>query len=145
MLPPSTGSGWQTPLEQPRILVVDDEPDVLRLIVDWLKEEGHVPRSTGDSREAARLLEAGSFDILVSDIRMPDPDGLALLEAARRRNPRVQVLLITGYASRPVALEALEKGASGFIEKPLSRETLLQAVRQAVLRWSLTQPQTDTG
>jgi DNA-binding NtrC family response regulator len=105
---------------------------------------GYVPRSASDSLEASRLLETIAFDVVVSDIMMPNLNGLQLLEAVKRR-PGAQVVLVTAYANRKLAVEALEKGASGFIEKAMTSETFLDAVRQAVLRSRLRRPSTGSG
>jgi CheY-like chemotaxis protein len=124
-------------VENLQILVVDDEPEILSLMAEWLEGEGLAARSTSDSLEASRLLKTIAFDVIVSDIMMPNLNGLQLLEAAKRQNPSVQVVLVTAYSSRALALDALEKGASGFVEKPMTRETFLDPVRQALVRWRL--------
>lgn len=132
-------------MENLQILVVDDEPEILSLMVEWLEQEGYVARPTSDSLEASRLLKTIAFDVIVSDIMMPNLNGLQLLEAARSQNPGVQVVLVTAYSSRALALEALEKGASGFIEKPMTSAAFLDAVRQAILRGQLRRPSTGSG
>lgn len=132
-------------MEDPRILIVDDEPDVLDVMVDVLEQEGYAPRSTTDSREASRLLETTSFDVIVSDIMMPHLSGLQLLEMAKRQNPNVQVVLVTGYSTREVALEALNRGASGYIEKPFHTEQLLASIREAIWRWRLKRDPAGSG
>lgn len=126
-------------VEESRILVVDDEPEILELLVDVLAQEGYAAQSTSDSLEAARLLEATAFDLVVSDIVMPHLDGLQLLDIAKRRNPDVEVVLMTGYATRELARDAREKGAAAFIEKPFRMDQLLAALRGALLRWRLKQ------
>ena len=132
-------------VEDHQILVIDDEPDVLEVIVEVLEQEGYSPRSTSDSREASRLLEATAFDLIISDIMMPHLSGLQLLEIAKRQNPDVQVVLVTGYSTREMALEALRKGASGFIEKPFQTDQLLAAVREALWRRRLKQHPTGSA
>lgn len=124
-------------VENLRMLVVDDESEVLDVMVDVLKQEGYSPQATTDSREASRLLETTPFDIIVSDIMMPHLNGLELLELAKRQNPHVQVVLVTGYSTREVALEALNRGATGYIEKPFHTDQLLASVREAIWRWRL--------
>jgi len=129
----------------PRILVVDDEPEVLEVMVDMLEQEGYSTRSTSDSREASQLLEETPFDVIVSDIVMPHLSGLQLLEIARRQNPDVQVVLVTGYATNELAREALERGASGFIEKPFRIEQLLATLRGVLWRWRLRRDPTGSA
>ncbi len=132
-------------MADPRILVVDDEPEVLGVMVAALEQEGYSPRFTSDSREASRLLETTAFDVIVSDIMMPHLSGLQLLEVAKRQNPDVQVVLVTGYSTREVSLEALSKKASGYIEKPFTTAQLLTAVREAIWRWRLKRGPTGSG
>lgn len=124
-------------MKNSRILVVDDEPEVLGVIVDMLKEEGYFPRFTSDSREAERLLRTSKFDVIISDILMPYLNGFQLLRMARLQNPDVQVVLVTGYSSRELALEALKGGASCIIGKPFSNEQLAAAVHDAIGRTRL--------
>ena len=132
-------------VEDRPILVIDDEPEVLAVMVDVLEQEGYSPRSTSDSREASRLLEEATFDVIVSDIMMPHLSGLQLLEMAKRQNPDVQVVFVTGYSTREVAIEALNKGASGFIEKPFQTHQLVAAVREALWRRRLRRDPTGPG
>lgn len=117
-----------------RILVVDDDVAVLEAMVEVLKLDGYVPVATSDTREAARLLETGTFDLVISDIVMPHFTGLQLLELARRRNADAQVLLVTAYSTRDLALDALDKGASGLLEKPFSIDQFRAAAHEALRR-----------
>lgn len=128
-----------------QILVIDDEPEVLAVMVDVLGQEGYSLRSTSDSREASKFLEETAFDVIVSDIMMPHLSGLQLLEVAKRQNPDVQVVFVTGYSTREVALEALNKGASSFLEKPFQTHQLLAAVREALWRRRLKRDPSGTG
>lgn len=132
-------------MQDRRILVIDDEVEALEVMVELLKREGHSPRFTADSREASALLETTPFDVIVSDVMMPHLNGLQLLEKAKRRNPEVQVVLVTAYASRELAIAGLEKGASGFIEKPFQADSFLTTVRQALWRQRLKQDPTASA
>ncbi|MBI4610624.1 MAG: response regulator [Candidatus Rokubacteria bacterium] len=132
-------------MEDPRILVVDDESEVLDVMVDVLKQEGYAPQATTDSREASRLLESTAFDVIISDIMMPHLNGLQLLELAKQQNPNVQVVLVTGYSTREVALEALSRGATGYIEKPFHTDQLLASVREAIWRWRVKRDPKSLG
>jgi len=129
-------------VEGPRILVVDDEPDVLAVLVDLFEAAGYSPRYTADSREAARLLEMADFVVVVSNVLMPHLSGLQLLKLAKRRNPDTHVVLVTGDFSQEIALEALNSGAFGILRKPFNNEELLAAVKEAIGRRS---PPTTTG
>lgn len=120
--------------EASRILVIDDDPDVLSVMVDALIEAGYTPQWTTDSREAAALLAAGPFDVVVSDVAMAHLNGFTLLRAAKRQDPAVEVILVTGAPTRAMALEALDHGAAGFLEKPFRPEELVGMVHQALWR-----------
>ena len=123
-------------MEGHRILVVDDEPDVLAVLVDVFEAAGYSPWYTADGREAARLLETTDFDVVVSNILMPHLSGLQLLKLAKRRNPDTQVLLLTGNFSQEIALEALKGGAIDILRKPFNNDQLLAAVKEAIGRRS---------
>ena len=129
-------------MEGHRILVVDDEPDVLAVLVDVLEAAGYSPWYTADGREAARLLEMTDFVVVVSNVLMPHLNGLQLLKLAKRRNPDTQVLLLTGNFSQEIALEALNGGAIDILRKPFNNDQLLAAVKGAIGR---RPPPTTTG
>jgi DNA-binding NtrC family response regulator len=114
------------------ILLIDDEDDVLSMMRDVLIEEGYAPETLSDGAEALAQLEARRFDVVVSDIMMPRLNGMRLLEAVKRTHAEVKVILVTGYATRELAAEALEKGASRLLEKPFTTEQFVSAVRDAL-------------
>lgn len=107
------------PLE---VLVVDDEPDVLDLVVQYFHERGIRTASASDGRGAIAALEAAParFGLVVTDLQLPGADGLAVLEAARRVNPSCYVVIITGYASLESAIQAVRLGAYDYLAKPFS-------------------------
>jgi len=127
-------------VEGPRVLVVDDEPDVLAVLVDVFEAAGYSPWFTTDSREAARLLETADFHVVVSNVLMPYLSGLQLLKLAKRRNPDIQVVLVTGNLSQELAIEALNGGASGIVRKPFNNEELLAVVSEAIGRRARSGP-----
>ena len=119
------------------ILVVDDEAEVRKLMVDTLDEAGYCAISSQHAAEALAALRAFRFAAIVSDVMMPGLSGLDLLELIRRTHPDVEVVLVTGYVARDVVRAAWSKGASGFVEKPFEPEKLLDAVAQALERRDL--------
>jgi EAL domain-containing protein (putative c-di-GMP-specific phosphodiesterase class I) len=114
-----------------RVLVVDDEPALLKVYGRVLGQKFAV-RTATDGAVAAQLLEAESFDAIVSDISMPGMDGMELLRAVRSRDLDVPVLLITGGPSVDSAARAVELGAFRYLVKPTDMETLAGAITQAV-------------
>ncbi|GEM_PF-1473794 len=117
-----------------KILVVDDEPHIVQLCVQILTELGYRVQGTSNESEALTLLEAEAFDLLVTDVRMPHLDGLALLRRGLELDPNLAAIVITGYASLEGAIEALHAGARGFVLKPFSFEELAATVKEALYR-----------
>jgi DNA-binding response OmpR family regulator len=115
------------PLVQ-RILIVDDEPDLTELLNFQLRYSGFEVATAGGGRAAFTLFQQGVFDLVVSDIRMPNGDGLELLRSIRKsERPGVPVILMTGFADTDAkGAEAL--GATAFLNKPFHLEELLEVV-----------------
>ena len=117
-----------------RLLVVDDDTDLLRLLAMRLQATGY-DVATADSVAAARSrLGVERFDLVVSDVRLPDGDGLALFEDIRRQHPALPVILLTAHGSIPDAVEATALGVAGYLTKPFDSQALLQGIRQALQR-----------
>ncbi|MBW6521450.1 MAG: sigma-54 dependent transcriptional regulator [Desulfoarculaceae bacterium] len=114
------------------ILVVDDDLRMRELIRDTLAEMELRPQLCGDSREALRLLETDPFDLVITDLKMPHIDGIEVLEGAKRFNPETLVILVTGYGTIESAIEAMQKNAYDYIQKPFEPDDFLLVVRRAV-------------
>ena len=115
-----------------RILVADDEPQIVRLCSLTLDQEGYVVHGVNSGRAAIAALQAEAFDVLVVDIRMPDVDGLTVLRQAREVDPNLTAVVITGYATLDRTIEALHAGARGFLLKPFGFEELIAEVQEAL-------------
>jgi len=102
-----------------RILIVDDEPLKRASLEAELTDDGFEVALAGDGEEALAVLERGPADIVVTDLRMPNMDGLALLKEVRRRWPETDVILVTAYGSVESAVEAIRRGAHDYLSKPL--------------------------
>jgi two-component system response regulator PilR (NtrC family) len=105
-----------------QLLLVDDDRDLGDALAEFLKSKGLSVTSAGTCREALDLLQAerNHFDIVLTDLRLPDGDGLSLIETAKLKNPVVLAALMTGYASLETALKAIQLGAYDYITKPFS-------------------------
>jgi DNA-binding NtrC family response regulator len=113
-----------------RILVVDDEPKLGKLVAEMLELDGHdLERATG-GRDALVRLAASRFDVVVTDLRMPDVDGFAVLRAARALPEPPEVVVMTAYASAESAVEAMKAGAVDYVTKPFSMDELRLRVRR---------------
>jgi DNA-binding NtrC family response regulator len=110
------------------ILIIDDEPLMRLSMTDALKEVGYEVRSAATGQEGLDRLNQTTFDIVITDLRLPGVDGLDLLQACKQRSPRTEVILITAHGSVEAAVEAMKRGAYDFIMKPFSMEELLLIV-----------------
>ncbi len=117
---------------QSRVLAVDDDETARRNLVLALAREGCEVVTAASSREALERLEAREFDVLLTDLRLGQGDGMELLERTRARWPDTRVVVITGYASIPSAVEAVKKGAFQYLAKPFAIEELRSTVRRAL-------------
>ncbi len=115
-----------------RILVVEDDPTVSSQLSGGLEDEGHQVRTAGSVKKALAALRAGEFDLVVTDLRLPDASGLDVIERVQRDCPETPVLVITAYAKVDTAVEAMRRGAFHYLPKPFSLESLLVEVEKAL-------------
>ncbi len=116
----------------PHALIVDDEPDIRELLTMTLELMDLNVTSAAGVREAKELLSSGKFDVCLTDMRMPDGDGLELLEWIKTHAPNLPVALITAHGSVETAVHALKLGAFDFISKPLDIGNLRSVISAAV-------------
>ncbi len=114
-----------------RILVVEDEPDQRRIVAGILRGVGHAVEDVGTAEEAIERLRAASFELVLSDWKLPGADGMAVLAEIRERHPGVAFIMVTAYGSISNAVEAIRAGADDYLAKPFQREALLLAVEKA--------------
>ncbi len=120
-----------------RVLVVDDEPEIRRSLEDLFSEEGYDVDVADSGTAALAALAARPYALVITDLRMPPPDGLALLRAVRERWPHTEVILLTAFATRETAREALRAGALEYVEKPYKEFEMLLRVGRVHERWKL--------
>ncbi len=119
---------------RPRVLCVDDEPGLLRLVARLLERMNLDVSTAPTPADALALFDAEQFDLVVTDIRMPGMDGHAFLAEIRARDPQVPVIVATGHASLDNAIRALRDGASGMLIKPFTAEEFETEIRNALQR-----------
>ena len=120
------------------VLFIDDEEHLRRAAGQMLDLAGHTMRAIASPGEALTFLSRTYPGILVSDIRMPEMDGMELLRQAIAIDPDLPVLLVTGHGDIPLAVEAMRQGAYDFIEKPFSKDRFLESVTRAMDKRRLT-------
>ncbi|HSB28356.1 MAG TPA: sigma-54 dependent transcriptional regulator [Pyrinomonadaceae bacterium] len=120
-----------------KLLVVDDELGMRQFLTHLLQREGHMVRVAGNGNEAMALLREEPAEVLLSDVRMPDMDGIDLLRSARELLPHLEVIMMTAFANVDTAREAFLLGAFDFVQKPFDNELLKETVARALAKVSL--------
>ena len=116
-----------------RLLVVEDERSMRDLLALMLRKEGYAVETVDSGLEAKHRLDRDEvYDLIISDISMPKMTGLELLRHARSQAPDTQVILMTAFGSKQVAIEALNEGASYYVEKPFDLDELKAVVQKTL-------------
>ncbi len=118
--------------EKPRILVVDDSPATLEVLERNLRSHGYRVTTAPSVAAALAALEATPADLVITDYKMPRASGIELVRHVRENLPDTEVMMITGYASVPGAVEAVKSGAEEYLAKPFTDEELVRAVGRAL-------------
>src|SRR5436190_8182481 len=119
------------------ILIVDDEQSYRQLLNLVFEGDGHTIRTAMNGREALEILQAEPADVVISDVKMPDMDGIEMLQALRETQPELGVILMTAFASVETAREAFKLGADDFIQKPFDVEELKLIVKKTLEKQAL--------
>lgn len=112
-------------------MLVDDEEIVCKRLKTALEKDGYSIDVFQDGESAVQRLSREQYDIVVTDVRMEDVNGLDVLEAARKGSPRTKIIMITGFATAEIAREAQAKGAFAFIAKPFRPKDLRALLEKA--------------
>jgi len=105
---------------RPRILVVDDEEVIRELLSEILMDEGYEVDTAKEGNEAMEKIKRLPFELVITDIRMPGLNGMEILRETKKKNPSIEVIIITGYGTPEIEAEAIAQGASGYINKPIN-------------------------
>ena len=122
------------PSDSERILVVEDESIARRNLVHVLEKEGYVVVAAASGVEALDLIKSSEFDLVITDLKMGQVDGMTVLTQSRKRNPLAEVILITGYATVDSAVKAMKSGAYHYIAKPFKIDAIRKIVAEALLK-----------
>ena len=114
----------------PTILIVEDEPKMQRLLTLTLTEDGHTTHATGDAESGLKLLRSEPVDLVITDLKLPGMGGLEFLQAVKRTNGDLPVIVMTAYGSVNTAVEAMKSGASDYVLKPFSLDEIKLIVRK---------------
>lgn len=125
-------------MNSPEILLIDDEPIVGQRLRTGLEKMGCKVEVAQDPKEALARIREKRFDIVITDIMMPEINGIQVLETVKEANPDTQVIIITGFATSELAREAMEKGAYDMIAKPFKPADLRGMVAKAANEMGFT-------
>ncbi len=117
-----------------RILVLDDEPIVCKRLKPALEKLGCDVKTFTESSEAMHEIQQIDYDIIITDLKMKGIDGMRFLQEAKRKSPRTEVIVITGFATLETAKESFRKGVLDFIAKPFKLTEIQRVVEQAVAK-----------
>lgn len=120
------------PASSSRVLLVDDQPEVRRVVRRSLVKAGYEVVEAWNGRVAVELARESSFDLVISDVRMPDMSGLELLNALHQHDPDLPVVLTSGWPGPSGTLDADALGAFAYLQKPVPFEVMREAARSAV-------------
>ncbi len=113
-----------------RILLVEDEQTIAVTLSDDLEAVGYEVQHCADGKQAIEMLGQRSFDVVITDVRLPGADGMQVLQAAKRARPDTEVLVMTAYATVEHAVEAMRLGADDYIQKPFLNEHVVERLRR---------------
>ena len=126
------------------ILLVEDDPAARLALSKTLESVGYTVATAPDGTTAIAMIDQHSYDVVISDMRLPDIDGIEVLESAVRRPYPPSVILLTGYGTLDTAIAALRAGASDYLLKPCAPQTLISGVANALKRRADALRQADT-
>ena len=116
--------------ESARILVVDDDENIRKVLAKILEDEGYTVESVGTAKEAIERTKRKFYNLALIDIRLPDMEGVKLLTKIRDTTPKMRKIIITGYPTLRNAIEAVNKGADAYIVKPFDMDKALNVIKE---------------
>ncbi|RMD94430.1 MAG: sigma-54-dependent Fis family transcriptional regulator [Calditrichaeota bacterium] len=120
------------------ILIVDDEASVRQSLEKTISKAGYVAHTAATSEEALKVLDKHPVDIVLTDLKMPETDGITLLKKIKKKYSEIEVIVLTGYGTIETAVEAMKEGAYDFITKPFKKAVILNTIERAAERQNLT-------
>ena len=119
-------------IDKQSVLIVDDDPEFLRAMRKMFEKSGFSVALAGDGREALDALAKDSFDLIISDVRMPNLNGIELMEEISRKRLSIPVIFITGYGEVESYMDLMNLGAYEYINKPVNSREILGIARKAI-------------
>jgi DNA-binding NtrC family response regulator len=120
--------------ETARILVVDDDEDIRKVLTTILGDEGYIVESVGTAKEAIAKTGKKFYNLALIDVRLPDMEGIELLTRMKDTTPKMRKIIITGYPTLQNAVEAVNRGADAYIIKPFDMKKTLRTIREELMK-----------
>ncbi len=117
-----------------KILVIDDDTAFCVMLKTFLQKKGYEVVNAFNADDALQELDKNQFDIVITDIRLPDSDGLEILKSVKEKSSKTQVILMTGYTDIKSAVSAMKSGAFDYVGKPINPDEILHTIKQALLK-----------
>jgi two-component system response regulator HydG len=114
------------------ILIIDDDSYICNLLVEYLAQKGYKTEGTISGLNGIKLIEKGNFDLVLCDFRLPDSDGLRILQHIKTKKAHIPVIIMTAYADVKMAVKLIKAGAFDYVTKPIQPEEILQLVSRAI-------------
>ena len=119
--------------EHRNILIVDDNPEQVEILSELVSELGHTAYTAADGELALQLFQERAIDLVITDIKMPRMDGMTLLEKIRQRDPKVRVIVVTGFPSSETILRTIENDGYTYLVKPVKLKSMASLIEKAFL------------
>ncbi|HKL83550.1 MAG TPA: response regulator [Desulfobacter sp.] len=114
-----------------KVLIIDDEQEFTQALAERMTTRGMTVSTSSSAIEGLKNVEEHSFDVVVLDLQMPEMDGIETLKVLKKKNPELQVILLTGHATVEKGIEAMKLGAMDLLEKPADMTTLTEKIKKA--------------
>jgi DNA-binding NtrC family response regulator len=119
-----------------RIIVIDDDEGIRKVVAEALKSEGYSVDAASNGKEAIEKSQTNFYNLALVDIRLPDMQGTQLLTSMKETTPEMVKIILTGYPALQNAIDAVNKGANGYLVKPINMDELLRTVKQHLKKQS---------
>ncbi len=119
-----------------RILVIDDDEGIRKVVAEALRSEGYLVDTASNGKEAVAKSQTNFYNLALVDIRLPDMEGTKLLTSMKQTTPEMIKIILTGYPALQNAIDAVNKGAHGYLVKPIKMDELLRTVEQQLKKQS---------
>jgi DNA-binding NtrC family response regulator len=116
--------------EKARIIVIDDDEGIRTVVATALTDKGYIADTASNGKEAIEKSQTNFYHLALIDIRLPDMDGTKLLTAMKETTPEMRKIILTGYPAQQNAIDAVNRGAHGYLVKPLNMDELLRTIEQ---------------